>query len=135
MSAIDRFPLLMAALKEELKAEVLADLGQGEWIDQNHSEALGRNRHAKACRRLIRELSPDATYHDGRWLIRRTALDAEIVRKNRRMVESGKLPETLPPPAMTPVPALPLAKTEAPEPEDETGIYAKGWLDKMRGAR
>lgn len=121
----------MAALKEELRREILEELGQGQWIDQEHS-VLGRNKHVRACRRLIREDSPDVHCHDGRWLIRASALDREIQRENRRLLESGKLDE--PAPVMAPVPVLPLAKAlpEA-EPEDETGIYARGWLDKMRG--
>jgi hypothetical protein len=134
MSAIEQFPLLLAALKAELLREVLDELGQGQWIDQEQS-VLGRNKHVRACRRLIREGSPDVHCHDGKWLLRASALDQEIVRANRLMVESGKLPESTPPPAMAPVPVMPLAKAEPEESEDETGIYASGWLDRMRGAQ
>src|SRR3989304_5376117 len=122
--ALDQFPLLMAKLLEqygeELRAKLLDELGQGQWIDQEHS-VLGRNKHIRACRRLIREDSPDVHCQDGRGLL-------------RLLRESGKPPEPVPPPAMTPVPAMPLAKAE-PESdvEDETGIYASGWLERMRG--
>ena len=137
--ALDQFPLLMAKLLEqygeELRAKLLDELGQGQWIDQEHS-VLGRNKHIRACRRLIREDSPDVIYDDGKWLMRASALDAEIVRANRLMVESGKLPESAPPPAMTPVPAMPLVKAEPEsDAEDETGIYASGWLERMRGVQ
>ena len=133
--ALEQFPLLMAALKEELRRELLDELGQGQWIDQEHS-VLGRNKHIRACRRLIREDSPDVHCQDGRWLLRASALDREIQRANRLLLESGKLPENVPPPAMTPVPALPLAKTEPEsDAEDETGIYASGWLERMRGVQ
>lgn len=136
---LDQFPLLMSKLLEqygeELRTRLLEELGQGQWIDQEHS-VLGRNKHIKACRRLIRENSPDVHCQDGRWLIRASALDREIQRANRLMVESGKLPESVPPPAMAPVPVMPLAKAlPEHEPEDETGIYASGWLERMRGAQ
>lgn len=133
MSALEQFPLLMAALKEELRRELLEELGQGQWVDQEQS-VLGRNKHVRACRRLIRGDSPDAHYHAGRWLLRASAVDAEVVRLNRRMVESGRLPETVPPPRPVEPPMMALAKT-APEPEDETGIYERGWLERMRGVR
>jgi hypothetical protein len=135
--ALEQFPLLMAALKEELKAEVLHELGQGQWLDQEHS-VLGRNRHVKACKRLIRKSSPHAYYDssEGRWLIRAAALDREIVRANRVLAE--RLPETVPPPPrLEPLPSL--VKTRAPseepaEPDDETGIYERA-LQRLRGAR
>jgi hypothetical protein len=134
---LDQFPLLMAKLLEqygeELRVKLLDELGQGQWIDQEHS-VLGRNKHIRACRRLVTESSPDVHCQDGKWLMRASALDREIQRANRLMLESGKLPESVPPP-MEPVAALPLAKTEPEESEDETGIYASGWLDRMRGAR
>ncbi len=134
---LDQFPLLFAALKEELREELKADLGQGQWLDQEHS-VIGRNRHIKACKRLIRKGSSSAYYDSttGRWLIRASALDLEITRANRAMVESGKLPETVPPPPMTampPVKAAPLS--EFPEPEDETGIYEREWLSKLAGGK
>lgn len=135
--ALEQFPLLMAALKEELKAEVLHELGQGQWLDQEHS-VLGRNRHVKACKRLIRKGSEHAYYDasDGRWLIRASQVDREIAKANRALAE--KLPETVPPPAPAAVTPLPsLVKTRAPileEPEDETGIYERA-LSRLRGAR
>lgn len=114
----------MAALKEELRREILEDIGKGQWIDQSHPDAvLGRNKHIQACRRLMKEGSPDAHCHDGRWLIRATAMDAEIARENRDLRDRGKL-DTEPPPPM------PLAKTE---PEDETGIYERSLLARVRG--
>lgn len=126
---LDQFPLLFAALKEELREEIKAELGQGQWLDQEHS-VLGRNKHVKACKRLIRRGSSDAYYDatDGRWLIRASAVDTEISRANMRMVESGKLPETMPPPAM------PLAKA-MPREEDETGIYEREWLSRLGGSQ
>lgn len=132
--ALSQFPLLMAALKEELKTEVLQALGAGQWIDQEHS-VLGRNRHVKACKRLIRRSSPHAYYDAsaGRWLIRAAEVDREIVRANKALAE--RLPETVPPPArVEPLPAL--AKTHPPEvePEAETGIYERALL-RLRGAR
>ena len=138
--ALEQFPLLMAALKEEIRRELLEELGRGEWIDQNHPNAvLGRNKHVKACKRLMRAESPDAHYHDGKWLIRASAMDQEVQRANRRLVESGRL-DTDPPPApvepLDSLPKMPLAKALPEiEPEDETGIYALGWLERMRGAR
>jgi hypothetical protein len=140
--ALEQFPLLMVALKEELKRELLEELGRCQWLDQEHS-VLGRNKHVRACRRLIREGSPDVIYDDGKWLLRASALDAEIVRANRSMVERGKLPESEPPAALVepvrPTPKLPpmtLAKAlPEHEPEDDTGIYASGWLDRMRGSK
>lgn len=144
MSVLDEFPLLMEALlkrhHDEMKQQLLEELGGGQWLDQD-SSILGRNKHVKACKRLIRKASPDAHYDasEGRWLMRASAVDAEIVRLNRKLVESGKLPETVPPPAMTPVEPRPLVKTEPPEAEDETGIYDRGvysaWLERMRGAQ
>jgi hypothetical protein len=128
---LDQFPLLMAELKRELKEELMAELGQGQWIDQDHS--IGRNRHVKACKRLIRKGSSDAYYDatTGRWLIRASALDKEISRQNRVMVDSGKLPETLPPPAMPPVKALPRAET----PDDETGVFEREWFERLAGGK
>lgn len=136
MSALEQFPLLMAAMKEEIRRELLDELGQGQWLDQDQS-VLMRNKHVRACKRLIRENSPDAYYDGsgGRWLIRASAVDREIVRQNRMMVESGRLPGSVPPPAMEPVPAMPIVKAEEREPEDDTGIYERQWLDKLRGAR
>lgn len=131
---LDQFPLLMAALKEELRREILEQVGQGQWLDQTQS-VLMRNRHVRACKRLIRENSPDAYYDasGGRWLLRASAVDREVVRANRQMVASGRLPESVPPPAHAPVPML--AKTEPPEiePEDETGVWERALLERARG--
>jgi len=130
VSALEQFPLLLAALKEELRCELLNEFARGEWLDQNQS-VLGRNIHVRACQRLIRRDSADAYYESntGRWLLRVTAVDKEIRRRNRMHAE--KLPAQ-PPVEPVPVEPMPLAKTEA-EPEDETGIYAKGWYEKLTG--
>jgi hypothetical protein len=132
--ALEQFPLLMQALKEELKAEVLHELGKGQWLDQEHS-VLGRNRHVKACKRLIRKASADAYYDasEGRWFIRASQVDREIAKANRALAE--KLPETVPPPApIQPLPALAKAHPPEVEPEDETGIYERA-LSRLRGVR
>jgi hypothetical protein len=138
MSALDEFPLLMAALKEELKQELREELGQGQWLDQEHS-VLGRNRHVAACKRLIRHDSTDAYYDgtDGRWMLRARAVDNEILRRNRELAE--RLPQSEPPPAiapaMTPMPPVKATEAEHEEPQDETGIYQREWLERLRGAR
>lgn len=123
---LEQFPLLMAALKEELKRELREELGAGVWIDQEQS-VLGRNRHVAACKRLIRRDSPDAYYDgtEGRWLLRASALDQEITRRNHELAE--RLPKTEPPPA--------LVKTTPPEGDDDgTGIYERA-LDRLRRVR
>ncbi len=125
------------ALLERVIRKQLPSTSHDLWLDQEQS-VLGRNIHTKACKRLIRKGSPDAYYDsaNGRWLLRSTAVDQEIQRRNRALAE--KLPETMPPPApaaVTPLPAL--VKTRAPipeEPEDETGIYERA-LSRLRGAR
>ncbi len=128
----------LEALLERVIRKQLPSHSHDLWLDQEQS-VLGRNIHIKACKRLIRRMSPDAYYDsgDGRWLLRSTAVDQEIRRRNQEL--AGKLPESAPPPApaaVTPVP--PLVKARAPvvdEAEDETGIYETQWLERMRGAR
>ena len=130
MSALDGFPLLIAALKDELRREILEELGQGQWLDQEQS-VLGRNRHVAACKRLIRRDSTDAYYDgtEGRWLLRATAVDAEVQRRNRELARH--LPPTIPPPAMAPVMPAPVKARELePEAEDETGVFERRLLEK-----
>lgn len=133
-SVLEQFPLLMRKLKEELKEEVLEELGQGQWIDQAHS-VLGPNIHVRACRRLIRRNSTEAYYSSstGQWLMRASAVDAEIARRNEELAR--RLPKTEPPPPM------PLAKTEPPvsspapagSEEDGSDVYEREYLMKLRG--
>lgn len=133
-SALEQFPLLIAALKAELREELLEDLAAGKWLDQEQS-VLGRNTHIKACKRLIRKASPHAYYDasDGRWLIRASAVDQEIVRRNRALVEAGKIPETIPPPPAPSVVKATLRPEELADLEDETAIYTREWLRKLGG--
>lgn len=130
---------LVRGLEELLERVIRRQLPSNShdlWLDQEQS-VLGRNIHIKACKRLIRKSSPDAYYDsaDGRWLLRSTAVDQEIQRRNRALAE--KLPESVPPPPppVTPMPTL--VKTRVPvveEPEGETGIYERA-LERLRGAR
>ncbi len=112
--------------RELLIKDIRAELLSCEWLDQGIS-ILGRNRHVKLARRLIGEGSADALYtDDGKWMVRREAVSREIARLNRDE-----------PPAcatLTPLPPKmpPLAKAEA-EPEDETGIYERSLLERVRG--
>lgn len=136
-SVLEQFPLLMRKLKEELKQEVVEELGAGQWVDQAHS-VLGPNIHIRACKRLIRRQSTDAYYSPatGQWKMRASAVDEEIRRRNSEHAE--RLPKTEPPP---PVPA-PLAKAEAPvstvpletdDEDDGSAIYEREYLAKLRG--
>ena len=107
-------------LIRDIKAELLAC----EWLDQGIS-ILGRNRHVKLARRLIEQGSSDALYtDDGKWMVRRNAVDREISRLN---TEEPRACATLTPPKMPP-----LAKAE---PEDETGVFERSLFERLRGAR
>ncbi len=142
LSALEGFPLLMAALVRELKDELRRELSQGQWLNQEQS-VLGRNRHVAACKRLIRRDSTDAYYDGtmGHWLLRSSAVDAEVQRRNRELARN--LPPSEPPPAMAPVlaaprkplPGLAQARTPESDPEDETGIYERSLLERFGGTR
>lgn len=130
MSALEQFPILMAALKEELKRELLEELAQGQWLDQGQS-VLGRNIHVLACRRLISRDSPDAYYDatDGRWLLRGCAVDREIQRRNRMRAATFTEPAAKPE-AITPPPLL-LAKAGPVSADDTTGVYERALLERV----
>ncbi len=127
-----QFPALIAELKAELKAELLEEMGAGEWVDQDHT-VLGRNKHIKACKRLMRAGTADAHFDrkDKRWLIRRTAYDREIAKSNRALAKTGVL-DSVPPPALAPLMPPVKAEPASPDVEDETGVYYLELLSKVR---
>ncbi len=133
MSALEGFPLLMAALVRELKEELRRELSQGQWLNQEQS-VLGRNRHVAACKRLILQDSADAYYDNtlGHWLLRSSAVDAEVQRRNRELARN--LPPSEAPPAM-PAPVKARELSPEREPEDETGIYERSLLERFGGGR
>lgn len=132
MAVLDQFPLLAEALQkweQEFREKLLSEIKAGEWLDQTQS-VLGRNKHVRACQRLIRRDSADAYYDASakRWLLRACAVDKEIRRINRAVAEQ------LPPPAPAPVKA-PAHPWHEVAPEDETGVYEREWLEKLRVPR
>jgi hypothetical protein len=102
---LEELPPLMAALKEELRVELLAAVQAGQWVDGEHS-VLSRNKHIALCKRLIREdHEPPRAYYDAAtkvWWARVGAVDAEVTRLNRlrsvQLREPAKAP-ALPRPA------------------------------------
>jgi hypothetical protein len=132
--ALEQFPLLMAALKDELRAELILEMRKGLWFDQGpgpQASILGRNRHVQACQRLIRKDSPDAYYDasTGQWWLRQGAVDREILRLNRKQAQ--KLPEKAAPMAPVVAEPLPLAKAEPSDFEGETGVYERALLQRV----
>ena len=116
-------------LRRALARDICEELGRGEWSDQEHSP-LGRNRHVRACRRLIRQGSVDALYTDGRWLLRCPAVDREIARLNQD--QSTRIPPSEPPAALVAMPPVKGAPVPV-EAEDDTGVYERALLERVRG--
>lgn len=102
---LEELPPLIAALKEELREELLEAVRAGQWVDTEHS-VLSRNKHIGLCKRLIREdhALPQAYYDAATkvWWARAGAVDAEVTRLNRlravKLPEPAKAPATPRPP-------------------------------------
>lgn len=115
----------LCELRRALARDIVEELRHGEWIDQSIS-VLGRNRHVRLAKRLIRACSVDALCSDdGRWMVRSGAVDAEIARLNRDEPPAALNRTPMPPP----LPAPGLARAE---PDDDTGIFERDLYERVR---